>query len=142
MTALEKQFFDAFNIGFDHLMDRATKAPTYPPYNLIKTGETTYLIEMAVAGFGEDDLEITVEDSKLKVVGTNSGVDEDAEYLHKGIASRPFTHTFTLAEHVEVEDVVLDNGILTIRLHKIVPEAKMPKKIPVNRPYGKSFLQE
>jgi molecular chaperone IbpA len=142
MTALEKQFFDAFGIGFDGLLPRGTtKIPNYPPYNIIKTSEFTYLIEMAVAGFTEGDIEVTLEGNTLTITGSVSGVDEDAEYLHKGIATRPFTNTFTLADHVEVVDATIDNGMLMVKLKRVLPESDKPKTIPINRG-GKEFLQD
>lgn len=137
-----QDFFDAFNIGFENLAQRANERVSYPPYNIVKTGESTYFIEIAVAGFGEDDIEVSLEESTLKVVGSISGVDEDAQYLHKGIASRPFTHTFTLAENVEVETVTMNNGMLTIRLRKIVPESKKFKVFRLNDTGEKEFLQD
>lgn len=97
-------------------------AQSYPPYNLIKIGEHTYHLEIAVAGFGQSDLKVTQEKNTLKVVGEASGIDEDNEYLHKGIAARGFTRSFTLADNVEVDKIQLVNGMLTIRMKAKEPE--------------------
>ena len=130
--------YDPFMVGFDRVLDRmneinraAGQQKTYPPYNIIKAGEDAYLIELAVAGFQNDDFDITLKDAQLTVKAERTATDEDSEYLHKGIAGRNFERVFTLADTIEVEDVLLEHGILTIRLRNVIPEEDQPKKFTV-----------
>lgn len=102
----------------------------YPPYNIKKVDEDRYVIEMAVAGFGKNELDIELEDSKLKISGSVKS-DDTAEYLFKGIAERGFTREFTLADNVEVKSSSLVNGMLKIWLEAFVPEDKKAKKINI-----------
>lgn len=132
--------YDPFAIGFDKFFDRfkelqtqAAKAITYPPYNIKKTGDNTYVIEMAVAGFGKQDIEIILEDNTLKINGNITNDGDDKNYLFKGIAERPFARTFTLADTVEIKNAELINGMLRIFLDNIVPEKKT-KKVNINEP--------
>jgi molecular chaperone IbpA len=108
----------------------------YPPFNLKKTDENVYVVEIAVAGFGKQDVELTLEDNKLVIKGqtsietiTQDGIE--AQYLHKGIADRAFTRTFSLADNVVVNNAQMINGILKIWLEHIIPEDKKPKKIDI-----------
>jgi molecular chaperone IbpA len=125
-------------IGFDRLFDEMDRAfensanKGYPPYNLIKETDNNFTIELAVAGFGMDDLSITKEGNILNIEGTTGSSNDDVTYIHKGIGGRNFTRTFTLNDHVEVSNATLNNGILTIDLERIVPEALQPKKIAIN----------
>jgi molecular chaperone IbpA len=129
--------FDKFFVGFDDQFNRLSKIhdditkniPNYPPYNIRKTSDTTYVIELAVAGFGKQDIEITLEDNKLTVSGSMK--DDNDNFLFKGIANRAFTRTFALDEQIEIEDAALINGMLKIALERIIPEHKKPKKIEV-----------
>ena len=133
--------FDQYFVGFDRIhsmmndMQRQMKIQTYPPYNIKKTGENSYAIELAVAGFGKQDIEITLEDSTLKIDGRvkddADGVDKN--YLFKGIAERPFSRTFTLADTVEIKNAELINGMLRIFLDNLVPEKKA-KKVEITEP--------
>ncbi len=132
--------YDPFAIGFDKFFDRvkdlqaqSAKLVTYPPYNIKKTGENTYVIEMAVAGFGKQDIEITLEDSTLKVNGNIANEGDEKNYLFKGIAERPFARTFTLADTVEIKNAELVNGMLRIFLDNLIPEKKS-KKVEINDP--------
>ncbi len=132
--------YDPFAIGFDKFFDRfkelqtqAAKAVTYPPYNIKKTGDNTYVIEMAVAGFGKQDIEITLEDNTLKINGNLANETDDKNYLFKGIAERPFARTFTLADTVEIKNAELINGMLRIFLDNILPQKKT-KKVNINEP--------
>ena len=128
--------FDRFNDMFESLLSNDhERFDAYPPYNIEKTGEDSYLITLAVAGFTENDLDITVEDDRLIVSGSLEKSDEGREYLHRGIAAREFERTFRLADHIKVEDAGLDNGMLSIALIREVPEEKKPRMIPIN---GKS----
>lgn len=131
--------FDKFFVGFDDQFNRIAKMhddlakniPNYPPYNIKKTGDNTYVIEMAVAGFAKQDIEIEFADDKLIVSGKTAD-DADNEYLFKGIANRAFTRTFALNDQIEIKDAGLFNGMLQIALERIIPEHKKPKKIEVN----------
>lgn len=123
-------------VGFEPILKRLAEIseafpsiPTYPPYNIKKTGENTYVIEMAVAGFGKQDLEIELKDGTLVVKG--SVKSDDGDYLVKGIAERAFTRQFTLADSVEVKNADLVNGMLKIWLERFIPEEKQPKKIEI-----------
>lgn len=116
-----------FLLGFerlDKLVERTLKAGAdgYPPYNIEQRGEDAFRITLAVAGFGEADLEITVEDGQLLVRGRHAAETQGREFLHRGIAARPFQRAFVLAEHVEVAEAGLDNGLLHIDLVRRRPE--------------------
>ena len=130
--------FDKYFVGFEDQFNRLSKMhddltkgiPNYPPYNIKKTGENTYAIELAVAGFGKQDIEIELEDGKLLVKGSTSD-NSDENYLFKGIANRAFTRAFALNDQIEVRDAEMLNGMLRIFLERIIPEHKKPKKIEV-----------
>jgi molecular chaperone IbpA len=124
-------------IGFDRLFDElgrtwanSAKADNYPPYNIIKVDENNWAIQVAVAGFGEDELDIERKDNVLYIKGERKVKDEQ-EYIHRGISARAFTRTFTLNENVEVKGATVINGILAISLEHIVPEEQKPKKIAI-----------
>ncbi|MFT8815619.1 Hsp20 family protein [Acetobacter fabarum] len=125
-------------IGFDRLaqvMDtaaRSTGTPSYPPYDIAKTGSDSYALTMAIAGFAPDDIELLVQDSTLVVSGRVSAPQDEGEVLHRGIARRAFERRFALADHVEVTGADMNNGLLRISVRQIVPEALKPKRIPVN----------
>lgn len=128
------------SVGFDRLarmMDAtlqsggASSSNGFPPYNIATTGEDRYRITMAVAGFAESDLEITVQSQELTVSGKKQESDDTAQYLHHGIAERDFIRKFQLADYVEVADAHLENGILTIDLERKVPEAMKPRTIRI-----------
>ena len=129
-----------FFVGFDRIHDRlhefndsiAKNLPTYPLYNIRKVGDQ-YIVEMAVAGFSESDIDIQVEGDVLKVVGSITDNKDTSPYLHKGIANRGFTRTFNLAETIEVKDASLVNGMLKIFLEDIIPDNKKPRKININK---------
>ena len=125
-------------IGFDRLarlMDTARNAPDatgYPPYNIEKTGEDSYVLTMAVAGFSEADIEITAQENTLTVAGKPQPQPEDGRrYLHRGIAGRAFERRFVLADHIVVEGADLANGLLHVALKQVVPETLKPRRIPV-----------
>lgn len=116
-------------LGFDHferVLDRVSKtsADGYPPYNIEQVGERGLRITLAVAGFAEEDLSITVEDNQLTVRGRQAEEDPDRTFLHRGIASRQFQRSFVLAEGIEVKGAHLDNGLLHIDLEQHLPEPK------------------
>ena len=129
-------------VGFDRmarLMDdvmRSTEtasAPAYPPYNIEKLGDDDYRVTMAVAGFGEEDLDITVEDTTLTISGrTQKREEEDARtFLHRGIATRAFDRRFQLADTIKVVGASVENGLLHVDLVREVPEEKKPRKIDI-----------
>ncbi|CAN0308766.1 unnamed protein product [Discosporangium mesarthrocarpum] len=125
-------------VGFDRmtsLLDAAQKNTTvdsYPPYNIVKTGEDAYQISVAVAGFGSQDLDVEVRDGQLVVIGKGaSESDEDVNFLHRGIARRAFERRFQLADHVEVKAADLKDGLLVIDLVREIPEAMKPRKIEI-----------
>jgi|TARA_R100001463_G_C3455515_1_gene214209 molecular chaperone IbpA len=99
----------------------------YPPHNLVEDGDGKYTIELATAGFTKEELEVKTEYSKLTISGRKSEEEDDEKIVHKGIAKRPFSKSFTLAEDVVVDDVSFKDGLLTIKLQKIVPEDKKEK---------------
>ncbi len=128
-------------IGFDrmfNMLDTANRqeegAPGYPPYNIEKSGEDAYRIVMAVAGFGEADLEVTAKENSLVVVGKQDKSPEGQGqngYLHRGIAARAFERRFDLADHIRVTAAGLENGLLTIELVRELPEAMKPRSIVI-----------
>lgn len=125
-------------IGIDRLVNRMmanlddTGVNTgYPPYNLIRDGEHRFYVELAVAGFGEDDLTISVDDGVLVIEGTQTPTEDTVEYLHKGISNRRFRRHFHLADHVEVKSAEVTNGILRVTLEREIPEELKPRVIPI-----------
>ena len=137
------------SVGFDaldKLLDTAFREnaqASYPPYNIVKAAADQYRIEIAVAGFGEGDLDITQHQSMRVVRGqAQKREDEKVEYLHRGIAQRAFEHKFQLADHVHVRGARLDHGMLTVELVREVPEAMQPRKVQIGngqpaKPAGK-----
>ena len=130
---------DKLFVGFDDTFNRIAKMhddltkniPNYPPYNIKKTGDNTYVIELAVAGFGKQDIEIELADGKMIVKGNINSQEQEENFLFKGIANRAFTRTFALDDHIEVKNAEMFNGMLKVFLEKIIPEHKKPKKIEV-----------
>lgn len=132
-----RPFLESWTVGFDRQfslleeLKNNAKSVAYPPYNIKEIEEgKSYEIEMAVAGFKKDDIEITLEDGSLKIEGGSKESKSDT-YVHKGIAARTFVQTFALAEYVEVEKATLEDGILTISLIRNLPEEKRPKVIDI-----------
>jgi len=126
-------------VGFDRLFSALDQlvavdgAPTYPPYNIERTGEHAYRVTLAVAGFSEADLSIEVKESTLTVQGARQPQEGErkAEMLHQGIAARAFERRFQLADGVQVTGAALENGLLHIDLVREIPEAKKPRQIPI-----------
>ena len=124
-------------VGFDRMLDLLDNLPSreddtnYPPYNIEKTGEDSYRIVMAVAGFRPDELSLTTQESQLLVVGKHAD-NPDAQYLHRGIGARAFQRQFSLADYVQVVDAQLDNGLLVVDLKREVPEALKPRTIAIS----------
>jgi len=122
-------------VGFDHLFDELDRVArhandNYPPHNIVKVDATNYLIELAVAGFARDELEIEVKDRSLRVSGKHQNRGRD--YIHKGISAKKFDKTFRLSEYVQVNGADLEDGILAIKLEVVVPEEMRPRKIDIN----------
>ena len=149
--------FDKFFVGFDDQYRRLAKIHddvtktipnNYPPYNIRKTGDNTYAIEMAVAGFDKQEIDIEIEGGKLMVKGNLAFTDTEDNFLFKGIATRAFTRAFVIDDQFEVKDASLINGMLKIALERIIPEHKKPKKIEVKdaeskaKKSTKQFLSE
>ena len=107
------------------------EAPSYPPYNIERVGENDYRISMAVAGFGDSDLNIEVKENTLSIRGEKTTEQEDSTFLHRGIASRSFERRFQLADHVVVKGASLENGLLHVDLVRELPEAKKPRTVPI-----------
>lgn len=130
-------------IGFDRLFDlldqtsRVESMTNWPPYNIEKFGEDEYRITMAVAGFAPDEITVTQHENALIVSGAKHTEPDDVQILHRGIATRAFKQTFNLADHVRVSGASLQNGLLTIALHREVPEALKPRRIAISSSEGK-----
>ena len=138
ITTLDLPSIHRHFVGFDRMfedMDRMfenSKGSGYPPYNVAQINDNEYMISIAVAGFGMDNLTIEKDKDVLKIEGTAPKGDDKVNYLHKGIGGRNFRREFTLAEHVDVKDANLELGMLNIHLVREVPEELQPKKIKIN----------
>lgn len=123
-------------IGFDRLARLADTLPqdavSYPPYNIEKTAEDSYRLQLAVAGFSAEDIELTVKDNAVIVVGRVADEPANGEFLHRGIAARAFTRRFALADHMVVETADIANGLLNITIKRVVPEALKPRRVSIN----------
>ena len=126
--------FDRLGSMLDQLMPGDAPAPSYPPYNIEKTGEDAYRITLAVAGFGESDLDIEVKDQGLTITAKKREEAEGVQshYLHRGIAERGFERRFQLADHMKVTGAGLENGLLHIDLAREVPEALKPRRVAIS----------
>ncbi len=147
MTGKDLSIFNSlrpFSIGFDNMFDQfesllgdggLSAQSNYPPYNIRKTGKDKYAIEVAVAGFNKDDVEVEYEDNlltvKTKKVDKAVEKDTDGEIIHRGISQRSFSRSFTIADDIKVEGAEIKDGLLTINCEKIVPEQKKRKLIPI-----------
>ena len=124
-------------IGFDGLLDRLhnnetiNSASNYTPYNIIKHDAENWSIELAVAGFKRSELDIELAEGILTVTAKTESLDEGLEYVHRGLAKRAFTRKWTLADDVVVRDAALTDGVLSIKLERIIPEEKKPRKIDI-----------
>jgi molecular chaperone IbpA len=126
-------------VGFDRMFDTfetrfANQASNnYPPHNVVKTGEDTYSIEVAVAGFSMEEIDVEIDNNDLSIKG-QSKREEDAgrEYIHRGLARRDFEKRFTLVDHIEVEGASIKDGILVVDLKRVVPDALKPRKIAIS----------
>jgi molecular chaperone IbpA len=141
MTHFQRDLFLGFDDLFNSLNQPQQKQQSYPPYNVVKLNDNNYVIEIAVAGFDETDITIELLKGQLTVSGTAEADVADINYVHKGISGRDFTRVFTLAETIEVEDAVINKGVLQIGLTNRVPEVDKPRQIKIikNEP---QFLTE
>jgi molecular chaperone IbpA len=132
------------SVGFDRVFNllenaqRARSISDWPPYDIVKTGDDSYRISIAVAGFAQDDIDITFQSNLLTVTGKKQEASADA-YLHRGIAGRPFEHRFELADHVRVNGADLSSGLLSIDLVREIPEALKPRKITIESAAALAF---
>jgi molecular chaperone IbpA len=138
MTNLLSFFDPRSAVGFDEMYKRlesvantTLKAVSYPPYNIKKVGDNKYLVELAVAGFGKTDIDITLEENVLKISGKMDSGDAESNYLYKGIAERGFMRNFTLADTIEVKNAELINGVLKVWLENILPDHKKTRKVEI-----------
>ena len=139
LTHFDINQFTPFSVGFDRVFDRLVDYGTtyetggFPPYNIRKTDDFKHVIELALAGFSKDEIEVVLTDGVLVIKSADllSQTDPNEGLVHKGIAKRSFTRKFTLADDIEIKDAKLKNGLLEIELEQIVPEHKKPKTIKV-----------
>ena len=137
LRALDIPTIHKFGIGFDQMFDElmrvtSKQSTNYPPHNILKIDENNFVIQLAVAGFTEGEINVGVEGQVLTITGSTDRDNKyGAEYLVHGISMRDFERTFTLAEYVEVKHAEITNGILSIELERIIPVEKMPKKIDI-----------
>ena len=140
LTTLDLPTFHGATIGFARMfneMERTfantTSSGNYPPYNIVQINDDEYMISIAVAGFGMDNLDVTQDGNELQIEGKQPVGSEDTNYLHKGIGTRNFKRTFQLAEHVQVENATLELGMLNVHLVRDVPEELKPKSISITQ---------
>ena len=134
MTGVTSLFPRSSFVGFDHLLNELDHVARhandhYPPHNILKIGESDYLIELAVAGFSREELSIEVKDRTLTIIGEH--VSKGREYIHRGISTKKFKRTFRLSEHVKVHGADLKDGVLSVELKYVVPEELRPRKIQI-----------
>jgi molecular chaperone IbpA len=126
------------SVGFDRLFDlletgtRGDGSDGYPPFDIERQGEDSYRITLAVAGFRPEDVEVVAQQNQLTVTGKRAEDKDEGQYLHRGIAARPFERRFQLADFIEVGAASFDNGLLSIALKRVVPEAMKPRKIEIS----------
>ena len=139
LTHFDINQFTPFSVGFDRVFDRLVDYDTnyttggFPPYNIRKTDDFKHVIEIALAGFSKDEIEVVLTDGVLEIKSRDTVTTDKPkdDMIHKGIAKRAFTRKFTLADDIEVKDAKLENGLLVIELEQIVPEHKKPRTIKV-----------
>jgi len=138
MRTLNVDPFWRTTIGFDRLFDmmdeslRFEPQDNYPPCNIVRTGEDAYRITLAVAGFKPEQVNVTVHQNTLVISGQVNQKQDQVEYVHRGIAARPFERRFSLADFVEVKQASFEDGLLQIELERKVPESMKPRKIDIN----------
>ena len=128
-------------LGLDHIFDELERVAkhakdSYPPHNVVKTSDTTYQVELAIAGFAEKDIDIETKDHVLYIKGNRDARRDQNEYVHKGISGRKFEKSFRLSEYTEVSGANLRDGILTVDLEVVLPDEKRPRKIKINTKFN------
>lgn len=138
IRTLDIPTFARHAVGFDRMFDEIQRtfansrgSDNYPPYNIAQLDDTHYVIELAVAGFDESEIDVELKDQHLIIKGVREKKDQEIKYTHKGISTRNFERDFTLADNVQVKAATVKNGILAIALEHIVPEEQKPKKIAI-----------
>jgi molecular chaperone IbpA len=136
MTGLQTLFPRSSFVGFDHLFQELEytarhSKDNYPPHNIIKAGDSDYLIELAVAGFSKEEISVEIKDRTLTVTGEH--ITRGREFIHRGISTKKFKRTFRLSEHVNAHGADIRDGILAIQLKYIIPEEMRPRKIPIGK---------
>ena len=146
MTLIQNPFsrYEPFTVGFDRALRRLdslsdVKTPSYPPYNIVQVDDDNYIVELALAGFTEQDLSVELKEQVLTVTSSVEK-SEETNYVHRGIAKRNFTRSFTLADTIEVVEANLTAGMLSITLRNVIPEHKRARKITIGD--TKQFLTE
>ena len=134
MTTFDFHKLYPFSVGFERIQEQIESSilkgvPGYPPYNIKKVDDNKYAVELAVAGFAKTDIDIELADGVLKISGATKS--DDSQFLHKGIAGRNFTQTFTLGEYMVVNSASLENGLLTVKIEREIPEEDKPKAIKI-----------
>ena len=128
-----------FTVGFDEIFEQLARSHeqlnnnsvNYPPYNIVKYDANNYALEIAVAGFSIDEIDIGVEGNNLTIIGEKSAKTDEVTYIYKGISTRSFKRTIPLGDHIIVKDAIIMNGMLTIKLEREIPEALKPRKIAI-----------
>ena len=142
LRTLDLPAMHRFGIGFESMFDNLLRNaeqkhnPTqYPLYNLIQVDTDHFIVELAISGFKESDINVQLENNQLIITGTHTKTttDPEPEYLVRGISAKPFNRSFTLAEHIVVNSATVEDGILSINLERVMPEEKKPRKIPIVR---------
>lgn len=132
--------FDRFGSLLDAALSADRQSAGYPPYDIELVGENKYAITLAVAGFQDSEIDVQIEKGVLTVRGKKEEAKKDSRYLHRGIATRSFERKFNLADHVEVVNAQLDNGLLKISMVREIPEAMKPRRIPVGN--GQAVIED
>lgn len=134
-TAFDFTPYRRSTVGFDRLFNLLESGlredDGYPPFDILKEGEDSYRITLAVAGFRPQDIEVVAQRNQLIVTGKRADDDDQGNYLHRGIAARPFERRFQLADFIEAGDARFENGLLSIALKRVVPEAMKPRRIEI-----------
>jgi molecular chaperone IbpA len=133
--------FDKFFDDVEKLLTMDIQKSTFPPHNILKLDDTRYIVELAIAGFSKDEIDISVNAGVLTVKGEKEDKESDVQYLHKGIGTRSFTKTITVADTIEVKGAEFIDGILRIGLENVIPEHKKPRKIEIGNDLKNFKLQ-
>jgi len=137
--------FENFIRDVEAILNEAKPVNNFPPHNIVKLDENKYVVELAVAGFGKDEIDIQVQENTLTIKGEKKEGTSDLEYLHRGIGTRSFTKSITIADTIEVKGAEYKDGILRIGLENIIPEHKKPRKIEIDnelKTFKPQLLQE